>query len=133
MSKFKVGDEVIGNKLATKHYAATVEGWIGTVVDVRDSWFSAGGYEGLNYDCFDLVQPIQKTLIQKTLIQKTMNAFKKALLSADTKTLIKAGYMDADTLELTAKGQDEIDFIIFEKYKAELVAVAEAAIAEKEA
>lgn len=71
--------------------------------------------------------------IKKTIIQKTMNAFKKALLSADTKTLIKAGYMDSETLELTSKGQDALNFIVYEEYQKKLVAAAEAEIAEAEA
>ena len=71
--------------------------------------------------------------IKKTIIQKTMNAFKKALLSVDTKTLIKAGYMDDETLELTNKGQQALNFIVYEKYQKELVAAAEADIAEAEA
>lgn len=71
--------------------------------------------------------------IKKTIIQKTMNAFKKALLSADTKTLIKAGYMDSETLELTSKGQDALNFIVYEKYQKELVAAAAADIREEQA
>lgn len=74
-----------------------------------------------------------KEPIKKTIIQKTMNAFKKALLSADTKTLIKAGYMDDETLELTSKGQQALNFIVYEKYQKELVAAAEADIKEEEA
>lgn len=34
MSKFKVGDKVIGNKKATCHYAVTKEGWRGVVMKV---------------------------------------------------------------------------------------------------
>lgn len=34
MSKFKVGDRVIGNAEATDRYAFTVEGWEGVVTDV---------------------------------------------------------------------------------------------------
>ncbi len=29
--KFKIGDKVIGNKMATEKYAITIEGWVGTV------------------------------------------------------------------------------------------------------
>ena len=34
MAKFKVGDKIIGNAQASKHYSYTVTGWIGTVVNV---------------------------------------------------------------------------------------------------
>lgn len=34
MSKFKVGDIVVGNREASKHYGITTEGWEGRVIDV---------------------------------------------------------------------------------------------------
>lgn len=59
--KFKVGDLVIGNKLATDRYAITQEGWIGRVTKVSDKhfcampnnqvWMTKGFF--LEYDYFD--------------------------------------------------------------------------------
>lgn len=59
--KFKVGDIVIGNELATERYAITQEGWVGRVTEVSDNGFRAvpstddwmtNGYS-LEYDYFD--------------------------------------------------------------------------------
>lgn len=36
-SKLKVGDKVIGNEKAGERYSITTEGWIGTVVEVREN------------------------------------------------------------------------------------------------
>lgn len=73
--------------------------------------------------------PIKKT----NIITKSMNAFKKAMLSAETKALIKAGFLDEDDLTLTSRGKEAQDFILFEANKAELVKAAEAVIKEEEA
>ena len=72
-------------------------------------------------------EPIKKT----NLINKTMNAFKNAMLPADTKTLIKAGFLYSDSLDLTNKGKEALNFILFEANKKALVAAAEATIAEE--
>lgn len=59
--KFKVGDIVIGNKLATARYVTTQKGWIGRVTEVSDKYFRAvprdedwmsEGFH-LQYDYFD--------------------------------------------------------------------------------
>ena len=63
MSKFMVGDTIIGNSLANRYFTITREGWIGVVVKVEDSGSvvarsnsptSAKCYDGLPASCFDL-------------------------------------------------------------------------------
>ena len=63
MSKFKVGDTVIGNELASKNYGITKQGWMGVVTNVAINTFSAANiydkyckFNGLRYDYFDLLQ-----------------------------------------------------------------------------
>jgi hypothetical protein len=70
--------------------------------------------------------------INQSIIKKTMNFIKKALLSKDDKNLIKAGYMD-DNMNLTNRGREALEFIIFTENKAKLVEMAEAQIAEDKA
>lgn len=58
--KFKVGDKVIGNDEAGKHYAFTKKGWIGTVKSLygynHDSMTveGCGGEFSVNVERFDL-------------------------------------------------------------------------------
>lgn len=64
MAKFKIGDKIIGNEQASKHYSYTKTGWIGKVVGVNGDdiqvkddtssrmWVSA--------NCFDLYSPAQE-------------------------------------------------------------------------
>lgn len=58
-AKFKVGDRVIGNDQADKHYGITTQGWIGTVKEVFDNerisvQGSAGDTYTVQAECFDL-------------------------------------------------------------------------------
>lgn len=71
--------------------------------------------------------------IKQSIIKKTMNTFKKALLSADTKTLIKAGYMYDESLTLTHDGKEALNFILFEANKKALIDSAKEVIKENEA
>lgn len=73
----------------------------------------------------DDAEPINKP----NLIQKTMNFIKKATLSKDDKTLIKAGFMD-DCMNLTPTGKDALTSILYGANKAQLVALAEQEIEE---
>ena len=56
--KFNVGDFVIGNQLANKHYILTKEGVVCEVVDVRDHDVIVVKYKNCRYTvhsaCFDL-------------------------------------------------------------------------------
>lgn len=73
MSKFKVGDMVVGNEKANK-YGFTVKGWIGTVqdVDVRETNIRVygNGCTGdrgvwVDEECFDLVNSTQLITIKQ--------------------------------------------------------------------
>lgn len=77
MNKFRVGDIVVGNKLANDNYGITVKGWEGIVTFVGPNRFHATSikykdapnrdelaYGGLDYDCFDLKTP-KNPLISK--------------------------------------------------------------------
>lgn len=65
----------------------------------------------------------------QSIIKRTMNYFKKSLLSADDKTLIKAGFLN-DDLELTNKGGKALQFIHLQAKKKELVEMAVESIEE---
>lgn len=66
MSKFQVGDIVVGNKLATEYYSITKEGVILEVTEAYDEHFrgrpvlhkSGRGYFGLDYNAFYLKESI---------------------------------------------------------------------------
>lgn len=70
------------------------------------------------------------TLIKpkKTLMTKLTNMIKK-FLDADAQALVEAGFINGD-LELTEAGRRALTEITFDKYKADLVAVAKAQIEE---
>lgn len=68
MAKFKVGDKVIGNKLAEDRYTVTKTGWRGVVTSVDGDSFHAqatpcGANFGLEYKYFDLAPADSKVLI----------------------------------------------------------------------
>lgn len=150
MSKFKVGDRVIGNKEASEWYSITVEGWIGTVESVREDDFQAGGYT-LRYKHFDLVErPLtlrtgsaelldnetftvgnfttKKTNIMTNLI----TTFKNITRSEPNKTFVKAGVMHED-LSLTSEGQQLFIQYLFDKHATEFKKdVVDAILAEQE-
>lgn len=58
-----------------------------------------------------------------------LSTIAKRLVDSDTKTLIKAGYIDS-CLDLTSRGSDALKAILFEANKKELVAAAKAQIKE---
>lgn len=60
MAKFKIGDRVIANEKASKHYGCITTGDMGTVTNIAASMFGfqsddGGKFIGLSYDCFDLI------------------------------------------------------------------------------
>jgi hypothetical protein len=61
-NKFKVGDEIIGNKLATHNYNITRKGVKGKVIDIIDDEYikiniiGDSGTYCVNSKCFDLVK-----------------------------------------------------------------------------
>lgn len=63
MAKFKVGDYVIGNELASKEYATTVKGWKGKVVGcIGEDLIIVRGDENYEWTvesaCFDLYEAV---------------------------------------------------------------------------
>lgn len=63
MAKFKVGDMVIGNELASKEYVTTVKGWKGKVVGcIREDLIIVRGDENFEWTvksaCFDLYEAV---------------------------------------------------------------------------
>lgn len=69
MTKFKVGDKVVGNAEASKRYSITREGWRGTVVQVYLSGINiksdvdGSTFHDLDPDCFDLVGATEKKAV----------------------------------------------------------------------
>ena len=63
---------------------------------------------------------------------KTMNLIKKAMLTADQKVLIKAGYLDSE-LDMTQKGKEAIDFLVYQAHEKALVEMAKEVVKEQEA
>lgn len=53
----------------------------------------------------------------------TLSALARRILDADTRTFIKAGFINGD-LKLTDKGMDATHLVIFEKYKKEMLDLA---------
>lgn len=58
-----------------------------------------------------------------------LSVIAKHLVDSDTKTLIKASYVDS-CLNLTSRGEDALVAILFEANKKELVTAAKAQIKE---
>jgi hypothetical protein len=69
---------------------------------------------------------------RKKPIMSRLNNMMKRLLDSDTQTLVKAGYINGD-LELTDKGQEALDSVLFAANKAELVTLAQADLNENQA
>lgn len=68
--KFKVGDKIIGNKEASKHYGITITGWIGEVLEIDcdsrfgDIYVKGEGFMGnVKSNCFDLYTPHQGKIL----------------------------------------------------------------------
>lgn len=66
----------------------------------------------------------------KTLME-SLNILAKKWLDADTRKLIKAGLVD-NTLDVTGRGREVLQQILLDKFKKELLEVAEEIIAEEE-
>lgn len=94
MSKFKVGDMVIGNSEANR-YGITRKGWIGRVTrDDGVKWFTAVGEDGRRFvhlyeDCFDLITvPTERKVVITTDGETTLARLyngKKVVMSAEAK------------------------------------------------
>ncbi len=64
-------------------------------------------------------------LLPKIKVMQKLSPMQKELLDEDTKTLIKAGYLDND-MDLTEEGGEVLNAIYFKEKKKELVAAAQA-------
>lgn len=87
---------------------------------------------------FDFVLDIDPSTAQKLLDRKPknkktfmskLNTMMKKLLDADTQALVTAGFLNEE-LEFTDEGKEALIGVTFDAYKAQLVAVATAKIAE---
>ena len=63
------------------------------------------------------------------MIKETMNFIKKATLSKDDRTLLKAGFMD-ENMNLTHSGREAIEYLNYNSVKVDLVKMAVEAIEE---
>lgn len=110
MSKFKIGDIVVGNKFANDKYTITREGWIGTVVeideddavdDIRVQSLEDKGYRTwVSGACFDLCNTDYKASAKHGIKKVIFNAPATIVLWTDnTKTVVKCGKNDTYDLE----------------------------------
>ncbi len=70
-------------------------------------------------------------VINKKSIMKTLSIMMEKLLDADTRKLVKAGFINGD-LNLTEEGKVQLQTIVFMANKAEMVKLTEEVIAEAE-
>lgn len=69
----KVGDKIIGNKLANIHHTWTKEGWIGTIeeIDRKNKTMIARGEDGYSWiismDCFDFYEEYTAEALERAL------------------------------------------------------------------
>ena len=94
MSKFKVGDNVIGNESATGRYSTTVEGWEGVVARVRSNGaFVAEGPgtcgASIPFDLQDKYFDLVLTKSNPKPTQSSLSNFPKG-----TQLVLKANFMD---------------------------------------
>ena len=82
-----------------------------------------------NYQISDL-DKLELIKTNKTNFMANLNSMMKRLLDADTKTLIKADFINGDLL-LTEEGKDTLAAILFEANKKELVKLAEEKLSEE--
>lgn len=121
--RFRVANHVKGNE--------DVEGKCATVM-----WAGKEGHYNILYDgdtetggWYD--EGDMELISDRKGIMQTLSAMAKRLLDKDTKTLIKAGYLSTD-LSITEKGIKHINAFLFDKFKSDIVKVAEEVIAEEE-
>lgn len=101
MSKFKIGDIVVGNKSANDVYSITTEGWVGRVVeidgdDIRvQSLEDKGFHPWVKSACFNLYAGKHKSSgvhgIKKVIFNEPATI---VLWEDDTKTVVKCGKND---------------------------------------
>ena len=116
ISKFKIGDKVIGNKIANEKYRVTREGWTGKVVEVINdqtirvvgsSLFGESGDYWVLSDCFDLYEWEK----QKKIVITTDGKTTSAKLYEDNK-FVKEGIAKCNPI-------DEFDLLVGAKLAVE--------------
>lgn len=122
MSKFKVGDHVVGNH--PNVYGITNLGWKGEVINISSDGRqiavqalpgSGSGTYTVKEEYFDL---IKSTTITTTIMTNLTQKFRLLTKSEPEKTFIEKGIMDINE-NLTAEGRDLFNAFLFEKHKAE--------------
>lgn len=104
--------------------------------------FCGGAYPGVCIESSGKNVDICKTCVQKsiellninitnptTTLMGKLSAVAKRIFDKDTKTLIKAEYLNSD-LSLTSKGMENIHALLLQAHKKELVELAEEDIEE---
>lgn len=131
---FNVGDKV-RRKIGTGDCSTAIEGKTYTVFQHNNGYLAIG--ENMSstavwacncYYNWELISSPEQN--KGKGIIKMLNQMMKKLLDKDTKTLIKADYMNGDLL-LTTKGKESLEAILFEANKIELVKQAEETIVEE--
>lgn len=80
--------------------------------------------------CYGCLTDEHLTLLSNQSIMNRVSNMMKRLLDGDTQSLVKAGFINGD-LEITDKGQDALNSVLFVNNKEELVELAEAELAEE--
>lgn len=126
-SKFKVGDLVKIHKPIDTSKSPT---WITPDMDKYDGKIivltKTSGYYW-RHDRWNFsenwLELINNKVDNKQTIMQKLNSMIKRLLDKDSQALYEAGFIDGD-LRITQRGKEELDGIIFEANKAELVRLA---------
>ena len=131
-----------GDKVINSHYWNTYKE--NTVVslnyDIEDNRLSYGDknfWSEQNTSLFTiytaqefLAKYATKPFNSLTNIPMKLNSMMKKLLDKATKTLVKADYINGD-LQLTPKGKEALDTLVFEQHKETLVKMAEEDLKEE--
>lgn len=106
MSKFKVGDIVVGNKSANDKYSITTEGWVGRVVAVCEDEIKVQSLDNKGFEpwvsgaCFELCNSGYTASAKNGIKKVIFNAPVTIVLWTDgTKTVVKCGKNDTYDLE----------------------------------
>jgi len=123
---FKIGDKckVLNLNISGgdyRHIGQTVE-----ITNVYPEYYQGIFDDRITYTLRDS----ELELLNNKKTMNKLNSMMKCLLDSDTKTLVKAGYINGDLL-LTQDGQDALNSIVFEINKAQLVKKAEEKLAEE--
>jgi hypothetical protein len=109
MNKFKIGDKVRGNTLASQYNVTTpLTEWC--VEEISDGQIRIGGF-WVSSECFDLITNTNKMNI--------IDKIKLARMNEPEKTLVKAELMNLDG-SLTTEGKEALNDILVQAYKEQM-------------